>query len=47
MFAAGTDTSAATVLWVMAELIRNPSVMERAQAEVRKVVNGKSMILRD
>ncbi|XP_027185196.1 cytochrome P450 71D7-like [Coffea eugenioides] len=33
MFAAGTDTSAATVLWVMAELIRNPSVMERAQAE--------------
>lgn len=47
MFAAGTDTSAATVVWVMAELMRNPGMMERAQAEVRKVVNGKRRVQED
>lgn len=44
VFAAGTDTSSATVEWTMAELIRNPEVKERAQQEVRKACKGKSKV---
>ncbi|XP_042483493.1 cytochrome P450 71A1-like [Macadamia integrifolia] len=42
MFVGGTDTSAITVEWAMAELIRNPRVMKKAQEEVRRVVGKKS-----
>ncbi|GAV75349.1 p450 domain-containing protein [Cephalotus follicularis] len=41
MFIAGTDTSAATLVWIMCELIRNPLVMRRVQVEVREVAKGK------
>ncbi|WCJ24930.1 cytochrome P450 family 71 subfamily B polypeptide 12 [Euphorbia peplus] len=43
MFAAATDTSALALEWAMSELIKNPNVMKKAQAEVRKVCieNGK------
>lgn len=44
MFVAGTDTASATLVWIMAELIRKPSVMKRAQDEVREVVKGKSKV---
>ncbi|KAH9776482.1 cytochrome P450 71A25 [Citrus sinensis] len=44
IFVAGTDTSSATLVWTMAELIRNPSVMRRAQNEVRGVVKGKEVV---
>lgn len=45
MFLAGTDTAAANIVWTLTELIRNPSVMERAQAEVREVVgNGRGKV---
>ncbi|CAN0900329.1 Cytochrome P450 71A1 [Linum grandiflorum] len=46
MFAGGTDTIATTLEWVMSELIKHPSIMKRAQEEVRKVVigGGKSKI---
>ena len=38
MFIAGTDTSSTTLVWIMAELIRNPAAMRKAQEEVRGVV---------
>ncbi|XP_044969049.1 desmethyl-deoxy-podophyllotoxin synthase-like [Hordeum vulgare subsp. vulgare] len=36
LFAAATDTTAATIEWAMAELIRNPEVMTRAKLQVRQ-----------
>ncbi|KAK3017882.1 hypothetical protein RJ639_004686, partial [Escallonia herrerae] len=36
IFAAGTDAPATTTEWAMAELMKNPKVMEKAQAEVRR-----------
>ncbi|KAK1583478.1 hypothetical protein Q3G72_024105 [Acer saccharum] len=47
IFIAGTDTSSATLVWTMTELIRNPSVMRRAQDEIRHVVNGKETVEED
>ncbi|KAG2623458.1 hypothetical protein PVAP13_3KG061727 [Panicum virgatum] len=35
LFSAGTETAATTLQWAMAELMRNPDMMSRAQAEVR------------
>ncbi|CAN4125073.1 unnamed protein product [Withania somnifera] len=43
-FIAGTDTSSTTLEWAMAELMKNPQVMEQAQAEVRQAFEGKSVI---
>ncbi|CAA6670265.1 unnamed protein product [Spirodela intermedia] len=40
----GTDTSSVTIEFAMAELVRNPSVMARAQEEVRSVVGEKGKI---
>ena len=37
MFAAGSETSSVTVEWAMLEMLKNPKVMEKAQAEVRQV----------
>lgn len=36
MFGAATDTTATTLEWAIAELIRNPQSMERARLEVRQ-----------
>ncbi|KAK1422270.1 hypothetical protein QVD17_25261 [Tagetes erecta] len=41
LLVAGTDTSAAVVVWAMTSLITNPKVMKKAQEEVRNVI-GKS-----
>ena len=38
MFLAGTDTTSKTIEWTMAELVKNPSEMEKVQQEVRRVV---------
>eukprot|EP00253_Pinus_taeda_P029247 PITA_29247 len=38
MFVAGTDTTSATVEWAMAELIRKPTLLKKAQAELDEVV---------
>ncbi|XP_020538525.1 cytochrome P450 71A1 [Jatropha curcas] len=45
MFVAGVDTTAATMEFMMAELIKNPRIMKKAQEEIRRVVgNSKSNI---
>ncbi|KAK4386755.1 Premnaspirodiene oxygenase [Sesamum angolense] len=45
MFFAGTHTTAATVEFAMAQMIKHPHVMEKAQAELRHVFRGKDRIL--
>ncbi|KAK6122929.1 hypothetical protein DH2020_043329 [Rehmannia glutinosa] len=44
IFVAGTETSSTTIDWTMAELMRNPRVMAKAQAEVRKIFKGSKII---
>ncbi|VAH24434.1 unnamed protein product [Triticum turgidum subsp. durum] len=45
IFAAATDTTAATLEWAMAELIRNPKEMARAKLEVRQsLAQGQSTV---
>ncbi|PRQ17173.1 putative premnaspirodiene oxygenase [Rosa chinensis] len=45
MFAAGTDTTFITLDWGMTELLMNPKVLKKAQAEVRGVVGEKRVVL--
>ncbi|XP_039827106.1 dolabradiene monooxygenase-like [Panicum virgatum] len=45
IFAAGSETSATTLEWALAELTRNPRVMQKAQAELLHV--GKVIIYTD
>ncbi|KAK2980851.1 hypothetical protein RJ640_020503 [Escallonia rubra] len=44
IFAAGTETTATTIEWAMAEILKHPAVLEKAQAEVRRVLKGKKNI---
>ncbi|KAJ8615514.1 hypothetical protein MRB53_034886 [Persea americana] len=44
IFSGGTDTTAVTLEWAMAELIKHPVAMEKAQAEVRRVVGEKAKV---
>ncbi|XP_015969465.2 cytochrome P450 93A3-like [Arachis duranensis] len=41
---AGTDTTAVTMEWAMAELMKNPEVMEKARQEVDSVVGKKRIV---
>uniref|UniRef100_A0A803QAW6 Cytochrome P450 n=1 Tax=Cannabis sativa TaxID=3483 RepID=A0A803QAW6_CANSA len=38
LFVAGTDTTAATFQWAMAELLRNPETMSKARAELDQII---------
>lgn len=44
IFIGGGETSSSVVEWGMSELIRNPRVMEEAQAEVRRVYDSKGYV---
>ncbi|KAE9595377.1 putative cytochrome P450 [Lupinus albus] len=44
IFGGGGETSATTIDWAMAEMVRDPRVMKKAQAEVRVVFNEKERV---
>nr|GMD60344.1 premnaspirodiene oxygenase-like [Ipomoea batatas] len=44
MFAGGSETSTATTVWAMSEMMKNPRVMAKAQTEVREVFKGKETL---
>ncbi|XP_027070717.2 cytochrome P450 71D7-like [Coffea arabica] len=44
IFSAGTETASSTVEWAMAEMIRNPHALAKAQSEIRKAFMGKATI---
>ncbi|KAG4149432.1 hypothetical protein ERO13_D05G335000v2 [Gossypium hirsutum] len=44
IFSAGSETSAGAVEWALSEMIKNPRVMTKAQAEVRQVFQGKGNV---
>ncbi|XLU60421.1 hypothetical protein S245_019630 [Arachis hypogaea] len=44
IFIAGTDTSALTIEWSLAELINHPQVMERARQEIKTVVGNNRIV---
>ncbi|KAH9784066.1 cytochrome P450 83B1 [Citrus sinensis] len=48
IFVAGTDTSAATLVWTMTYLMKHPRVMKKVQEEIRSLVGGnKSFVDED
>ncbi|CAL5048891.1 unnamed protein product [Urochloa decumbens] len=47
MFAGGSETAATTLQWIMAELMRNPRVMEKAQDGVRRALAGRQTVTED
>uniref|UniRef100_A0A6N2KQI7 Cytochrome P450 n=1 Tax=Salix viminalis TaxID=40686 RepID=A0A6N2KQI7_SALVM len=47
IFLAGTDTSAVTVVWAMAFLMKNPEAMRKAQEEVRGLFGNKGFVDED
>ncbi|GMH20201.1 hypothetical protein Nepgr_022042 [Nepenthes gracilis] len=46
LFIAGTDTSSSTIEWAMAEMLKNPSILNLVQAEIDTVV-GKNRRLKE
>ncbi|CAI0399187.1 unnamed protein product [Linum tenue] len=44
IFIAGTDTSAATVVWAMTYLMKNPIALRKAQEEVREAIEKKGFV---
>ncbi|CAI9103604.1 OLC1v1002122C1 [Oldenlandia corymbosa var. corymbosa] len=47
MFGGGANTSATAVEWAMAEMIRNPDVLAKAQNEIRKALPPGNKILEE
>lgn len=39
LFTAGTDTTSSTIEWAMAELLRNPEKLAKAQSELRQAIS--------
>ncbi|XBI94248.1 hypothetical protein VPH35_030932 [Triticum aestivum] len=42
MFTGGTETTSSAAEWIMSELMRNPEVIAKAQAEVRQTLDNKN-----
>ncbi|KAG7582641.1 Cytochrome P450 superfamily [Arabidopsis suecica] len=46
LFLGGTDTSAQTIQWIMAEIINNPNILERLREEIDSVL-GKTRLIQE
>lgn len=46
LFIAGTDTSSGTIEWALAEILKNPTMLKRAHAEMDRVI-GKNRLLQE
>ncbi|XP_057956715.1 cytochrome P450 71D10-like [Malania oleifera] len=44
IFSAGSETSSTAVEWAISEMLKNPRVMKKAQAEVREVYHEKGTV---
>ncbi|CAA7026866.1 unnamed protein product [Microthlaspi erraticum] len=44
IYGGGTDTSATTVEWALAELINHPEIMKKAEQEIEQVVGNKRLV---
>ncbi|KAK1370652.1 Geraniol 10-hydroxylase [Heracleum sosnowskyi] len=44
LFLASVDTTSATTVWAMSELAKNPRVMTKVQAEIRKIIGNKTEV---
>nr|QNS29949.1 cytochrome P450 [Nothapodytes nimmoniana] len=44
IFTAGSDASATTIEWAISEMLKNPSILRKAQDEVRQVFDGKGYV---
>ncbi|XP_044472685.1 desmethyl-deoxy-podophyllotoxin synthase-like [Mangifera indica] len=44
VFTAGSDTSSTTLEWALSDMLKNPRVLEKAQAEVRSVFQTKGTV---
>ncbi|KAH6782227.1 hypothetical protein C2S52_000837 [Perilla frutescens var. hirtella] len=47
LFVAGTDTTSGTVEWVMTEVLRNPSVVSKAKAELQTVIGENKALIEE
>ncbi len=47
MLVGGSETAATTLHWIMAELVRNPKVMQKAQDEIRRELIGHRKVTED
>ncbi|TVU02004.1 hypothetical protein EJB05_52539, partial [Eragrostis curvula] len=47
LFLAGTETTTATIQWAMSELMRNPRVLHKVQAELRDKLQGRWTVTDD
>lgn len=47
IFTAGSETSATTVDWAMAEMMKNPTILNKAQSEVRRVFDKRGRVEED
>ncbi|CAI9087495.1 OLC1v1021573C1 [Oldenlandia corymbosa var. corymbosa] len=47
IFVAGTDTAAASILWAMTILMKNPETLKKVQAELRDLVGNKRVVDED
>ncbi|KAL7145149.1 hypothetical protein ABFS83_07G060500 [Erythranthe nasuta] len=41
IFVGGTDTSAATIVWALTALMKNPSAMKKAKQEIKTLISNK------